>query len=440
MTNVRSVNLPALTSSNSSSIDLLLQSLNVPRTVLASDSAIQSVWQHLPILLQKIPQQYRGEVLARMCVAIQVGLFDSALNYIWNVGITALREKVRYFGVPAVAHILERDFDERKLSDLLDSELLQLCLDLNLVTEVGHLLLDQSRVMRNNFSAAHPGPFVINEYELLAFANRIADHAIITSSNPKGVDFNQLVNAIHSSTFDEERTEYWQERISGTHEAQRSAILTSLHGIYCDPKVKEHSRVNSLEISIRLLPQMPSKAQSNILEKHHEYVIKNEMDRLNASKNYFTKLGLLNILPEADRHSVVSAAIRRLRSAHLEYNNFHNEPPFAEHLSQIVLNAEVPNSSKALFVETVMMCFIGNGYGVSAAAYPHYQNMIKSFSAREISLMYELIGQPNGRVADLVHSNSNCKIRFGNAARLLAPQSVPASCSKDHLVWTAFKG
>ena len=97
-----------------------------------------------------------------MCVAVSTGLFDSAINYIWNATILHLRDRVREFGLPVVGQIQQQDFEEAHLLDLQDSELLDLCLKLNLITEDGFFFLDQCRDMRNNFSAAHPSIGKIN--------------------------------------------------------------------------------------------------------------------------------------------------------------------------------------------------------------------------------------------------------------------------------------
>ncbi|MBB3991609.1 hypothetical protein [Croceicoccus naphthovorans] len=78
------------------------------------------------------------------------------LNYAWNAAVIQLREKVRSFGITIVPQIIDKDFDEKKLLDLRDSELLDLCLKLNLISETGYFMLSQCRDVRNNFSAAHP--------------------------------------------------------------------------------------------------------------------------------------------------------------------------------------------------------------------------------------------------------------------------------------------
>ena len=87
-----------------------------------------------------------------MCVAVATGLFDSAVNYIWNSAVTELREKVKRFGIAVIPKIIDRDFDETKLFDLKDAELLDLCLKLNLISEEGYFMLNQCRDIRNGLA------------------------------------------------------------------------------------------------------------------------------------------------------------------------------------------------------------------------------------------------------------------------------------------------
>ncbi|WMT46192.1 MAG: hypothetical protein RE468_09785 [Acidithiobacillus caldus] len=95
----------------------------------------------MPRELREIPPTLRGELIARMCVAVSTGLFDGAMNYIWNAAILQLRTKVRNFGLPIVAQIVQSDFEENDLLELQDSRLLELCLKLNLVNEDGFSLI-----------------------------------------------------------------------------------------------------------------------------------------------------------------------------------------------------------------------------------------------------------------------------------------------------------
>lgn len=99
--------LPALPDTVLPALAALTTSLGIPRDVLASDEEIQYAWRDLPRELREIPPDLRGELIARMCVAVSTGLFDGAMNYAWNAAILQLRTKVRNFGLPIVAQILQ---------------------------------------------------------------------------------------------------------------------------------------------------------------------------------------------------------------------------------------------------------------------------------------------------------------------------------------------
>lgn len=129
--------LPSLPTTILPAINSLTAALGIPRTMLASDEEIEYAWRDLPRELREIPSQLRGELVARMCVAVSTGLFDGAMNYIWNAAILQLRTKVRNFGLPIVSQIVQADFEEKNLLELQDSRLLELCLKLNLVDEDG---------------------------------------------------------------------------------------------------------------------------------------------------------------------------------------------------------------------------------------------------------------------------------------------------------------
>jgi len=134
----KEVNLPKLPDRTIPLIETLTEALGIPHEVLASPEEIYYAWKNLPRELAAIPPNLRNELIARMCIAISTGLFDSAINYIWNATILHLRQRVRDFGLPVVAQILQKRFEEKDLIELQDSELLDLCLKLNLITEDGY--------------------------------------------------------------------------------------------------------------------------------------------------------------------------------------------------------------------------------------------------------------------------------------------------------------
>jgi hypothetical protein len=426
--------LPAVLDDTTEVIDTLTSALGVPRDVLASDDEIESAWSSLPRVLTKIPPKLRNEQVARACVAVGVGLFDSAINYIWNHSIIHLREKVKNFGLNVVGQIVGKNFDDTVLLDLKDSELLSLCLKLNLVTEQGYFYLDQCRDIRNNFSAAHPSVGPLDDHEVVSFINRCAKHALSTEISPKGVDVQSFIKAIKSGKFKAAQKNKWIERIEETHEAQRELLMGTLHGIYCDPASSEEYRVNSINICKAFVDELPPKTKSELIDRHSDYLAQGDEKRHKASGQFFEQLDLISLLSESERHSLITNAAKRLLTVHQGFDNFYNEPPFAERLSKLLNQTATPDTAKQVVVEVVVTCAAGNPYGVSNAAVSYYHEMIKGFSPAEIGIMLSL-PRTKTIVSNRIKRHTSCERRFRKLVRLIDASSVPAKYKSIYKKW-----
>ena len=420
------VNLPALPQQMFSDIASLTSALGIPREVLAPDEEIAYAWQDLPRELRAIPPQLRGELIARMCVAVRAGLFDGAINYIWNATILHLRQRMRDFGLPVVSQILQQRFEEGDLLELQDNETISLCLKLSLITEDGYFFLDQCRDTRNNFSAAHPVIGKINDREFITFLNRCVRYALLDDSPLIGVDFSEFIGAIKGHRFTEGQCDAWVTRFDATHEPQRQLLFGTLHGIYCDPASPEPSRLNALDLCFSYQPKFTTATKSDLIDRHSDYLAKGDTQRHSASQQFFEKLGLLALLTQAERHSVISTSVRQLWNIHLGMNNFYNEPPFAERLMGLSKVEPIPDTIQEQFVHTVVGCYIGNGYGVSNRAVPYYQAMIQEFSPREVAALISAT-RGDSTVAQRIKSTSSCRRRFVEALKLIDTRSVRPS-------------
>jgi hypothetical protein len=432
---VGTVTLPAVTETTIPLLDQLIKAIGVPREILASNEDISTAWQQLPALLTKIPPQLRDPLLARMCVAVSVGLLDAAINYAWNSSIIELRNKVRAFGVTIVPQVIGKPFDDQVLDEMQDSELLGLCLSLNLLTEEGFFMLDQSRDVRNNFSAAHPPIGTVDAYEYLNFLNRCAKHALNDSINPRGVDVTVFISAVKGATFNEFQRSEWIGRIKETHQAQREALISILHGIYCDPAVGEEARLNALGLAEAFAGEFTAKTKSELVMRHTGYSAEGKKDRHSASQQFFSKLSIVGLLSEAERHTMVVAACKRLMSAHQAYNNFYNETPFAERLLEISSQSPIPDSAKEDFVETVVTCSVGNQYGTCRAADVDYTTMIRRFSPKEVDVLFQLFEKQNVLTVR-VRNHARCKTKLRSVISMINEKTIPARHSNTYKTWT----
>lgn len=426
------VNLPALPNTVLPAIAELTAALGIPRNVLASQEEIEYAWRDLPRELREIPADLRGELVARMCVAVSTGLFDGAMNYIWNAAILQLRQKIRNFGLAVVAQIQQSDFEEKNLVELQDSRLLDLCLKLNIVDEDGFFFLDQCRDVRNNFSAAHPTMGTVNDREFTTFLNRCVRYALADSASPRGVDIGAFISAVKGPRFNDHQCQIWIQRLTETHDAQRQMLVNMVHGVYCDPATAEPARLNALDICSGLSENFTASIKSDLINSHSEYVAKGIEDKHTASLQFFEKLGLLGLLNESEQHVVFSRAIDRLWNVHNGMNNFYNEPPFAERLLEVSQQGAIPETIQDHFVQTVVSCRIGNGYGVSNAAEHYYNEIIQGFSPREVATLIRSATNRNSTIGRRVTNNGSCRRNLKAVLELIDSASIPSGVKADY--------
>lgn len=437
----QALELPILSDEFLKTIDSLTKIFNVPREALASDNEISRAWSNLAWELSDTnlenleDREVFGKLFMRMCVAISTGLFDGAINYMWNATIIRLRQKARKFGLAVIAQTLEKNFGEKELLEYQDSQLLNLCLKFNIISEQGFFFLNQCRETRNNFSAAHPTIGEVNNSEVTNFINRCITNAFSTAPILQGINISEFTKSMNSGRFTESQCSYWSTKISKTNEPQQELVFCMMHGLYCDPNSPEQSRNNVINLGKAYDIGVPNNIKSALIDCHSKYIAKGDETRLKASILFFEKLNLLDILEDREKHDIILKAISNLLNTHLGIDNFYREPPFAERLKELSESIKIHESLQEKFVFVVLCCYIGNSYGFSWGATSYYEEMIKSFSPREVELMFSMIKRERNDVCFRINNYPKCRERFSNAAKLIDKNTVPRKVHEEYMQW-----
>lgn len=127
-----------------------------------------------------------------------------------------------------------------------------------------------------------------------------------------------------------------------------------------------------------------------------------------------------------------SRAIDRLWNVHNGMNNFYNEPPFAERLLEVSQQGAVPETIQDSFVQTVVCCRIGNGYGVSNAAIHYYDEIIQGLSPREVATLIRKAVDRNSTLGRRVAGGGSCRRNFKIVLELIDIASVPNAVRADY--------
>lgn len=398
-------------------IDAVTFALGLPRNILPSGDEIRLAWETLPEKLKDIPPELLNELIAKMCVAVGSGLFDGALNYIWNASVLHLREKAIYQGKQISEILYLPDLEEKNLRRLPDFELLRLCLKLNAISRDSFYFLDKARAMRNAHSAAHPVIGTISDGEFLTFFHHCVQYALLPSSSPKGVDALEFAHALADKPLSPEQCNFWIGRLSEAHNSQQVLLVSQAHSVFCNTTHQEKTRNNAINICLGLKSKFNSEIHMELINRHHIYIKSRNDFAMRASAAFFEKLGLSGFLDDIESHIMFFKAVDRLWNVHNSHDGFFNEPPFAEQLLEISERRLAPVSIAEYYVHTVICCFIGNGHGYSEASEDIYIEIIKRFNKNEIEIMMKLAAADGTALKERL-SDKSCMERFESVIRL----------------------
>jgi len=231
------------------------------------DEEITYAWRDLPRELQHIPTNLRGELIARMCVAVSTGLFDGAINYIWNATILHLRDRVREFGLPVVAQIQQQDSKRNSCWIYRTANCSICCLKLNLISEDGFFSWINVGI-RETTSLRHIHQLETSMIaEFTTFLNRCVRYATRGRVLAARRGVGNFITAIKGATVYSGQCEVWLERIDATHDPQRELLFGTVHGIYCDPATSEPARLTRL-ICVKRTREVPAAIRSDLIDRH----------------------------------------------------------------------------------------------------------------------------------------------------------------------------
>lgn len=196
-----------------SSVHRMLDQFGLPTgRLFVSVNERASMVGNVDVVLAEVDPAIRAQsyYVSKMVAAATVGLFDAALNYLWDELVSALRLRVVGFDLAYFFDIAAgNNSDLRKslrtdddLSNIDDARLLRASLEIGLITDVGFSRLDHIRHMRNHASAAHPNQNDLTGLELVTFLQICIREVINTRPDTVTADTGRLLANIKKAVLD----------------------------------------------------------------------------------------------------------------------------------------------------------------------------------------------------------------------------------------------
>ena len=404
-----------VTKVDSTNVQTTLEQISTPLTefvkynglpinnVLATNEEKSKLFMTFSSAIDSLPieEREKSEYLTKFVIASAVGLFDGALNYLWNEIIKSLREKIVDYDLMyfySIAEQINKNYKnlktEEDLQFISDHDFLEIIRRIGLIDDIAFHSLDNINYLRNNASAAHPN---VNELTGIKLSSLLEDgikYAILSQPNHSMITIKKLFSNILKIEIPDDDFDAISDELIKLNEESLNDFAKSIFGLYCDPKTEEFVLKNVMEISRRIWSVLTAPTKYSIGAKFGVYRVNGDTVQKERVNNY---LEIVDGLNYKDNDSIISELIdllNQLRSVHFSFNNFYNEYSYARDIEKIIPNTGIPNSVKKLLVKTICLCYAGNGNGyfegVDENAVKIYEKLIEKFGNDEIKYLIML--------------------------------------------------
>lgn len=409
-----------------------LDSLGLPSegVLVAPDERVR-VFENFPTLVAMFEDSQRADAMyvSKFIVACGAGLFDAALNFIWDEVVQRLRNRVArfdlaYFFDTAVTNAQERRHyqTEEDLASLSDAALIQGALKCGMLTALAYKHLDYIRDMRNWASAAHPNHAELTGFQLIAWFETCVKEVILREPDGDVLEVGRLLRNVRDQTIAPGDVPAIVASVRRLPTQLAAALLRSIVGQFADPGQTVRVRDNIRLIAKSVWDAAPDSARGEVGIKHANFAANGDIDRKNHVHEILELVGGLKYLPDSDRAPIIDDLVRRLDAAHDNMDNFYNEPPIARQLRKYIGDdGSIPAQVLDEYVRVLVLCRVGRLSGVARNAAPIYDQLLDLFGEAQIRSFLGILSVPQiaGRLSD-----QGCANRFYAIVDRLLPKVV----------------
>ena len=370
----------------------VLESLGLPMTnVLSTVEERKAVIMMLPHVINKLDNMEFQDAyyLSKFIVAVGTGLFDAALNYLWDETIKQLRLRISngyldYFFDISINDDNRKNYKtEEDLAKLTDAALIEGAYKIGLISEIGYHHLDYIRYMRNKTSAAHPNENELTGLNLINWMEICIKEVITLPTSNNLIKVKELLMNIRNGLIDEEQAEVIATFFTELDPIRIDNLLRALFSIYTDINTNQQTRTNINYLAENLW-RLASDEVKFECGMRYATCIANNNSNLNEVKQFLELVNGLSYVPDSVKTPAIRTALRNLVMVHQGINNFYNEPSFAKQLLNVVgQHGEIPKQLIYEYTKTVVSVFLTNGLGECWDANPIYIELIRKFNTKQ---------------------------------------------------------
>ena len=385
----------------------LLISMGLPsENIIASIEERENILNMLPSLIQKLPSEHKRNAtyLSRFVSGAAIGLFDAALNYVWDEVVVNLRRKITYYGIDIFfdnavgTKVRDQYKSEVDLTGIKDKTMLDTCKKLEWISDIVYRKLCHILDMRNQIGASHPNTYTINSYELLGWLQTCVTEVINDKPSQSAIQVRTLIENIKVNTAPLESTTIhsFESAVKELSSSMASNLLTSLFGLYISNSTSNEVRNNILFLSKIIWKYCKSETKYDLGEKKELYRVNLDKAKEDLAYTFFEKCDGLSYLSLTERSLQLSTLCDNLLNAHNSWDNFYHEPPIAKDIIKYIkTSSDIPTERAEKLIRTFAECRIGLEvtycHGVSQGALSTYDDFFKLLSKEHILILLTIL-------------------------------------------------
>jgi hypothetical protein len=397
-----------------------------------------NVFKNLEGVIDQIAPQEKQQslYLSKFIAGVASGLFDAALNYLWDETILQIRKRVvkydlEYFYDNAVsAEKRKRLKDENDLTKIDDYDLIKGAKEIGLISELGFKHLEYINYMRNWASAAHPNQNKITGLQLISWLETCVKEVISLPISNLTIRIKELLAGVKSTTISENDAQEIAVFFTNLTQEQVNNLVSGFFGIYTKLDTDSQTIQNINKLLPLIWDRVDEDTKNNFGLKYGNFVANNYQHEKKLSREFLQLVNSESYIPNDLRIVEIETAINNLLSAHRGINNFYNEPSFARQLSRIV--GEPPKVPKALskkYVLSLVEVFLTNGNGVAVSAQPIYEDLLSKLDSYQANVA--VLSFTDTGISSKLQFNL-CQEKFKEMLDIVRP-SVTSPAVKDLL-------
>ncbi len=364
--------------------------------VLVPVSERVKVFGNVESVLDLLDNKYKNNsiYISKFIAATASGLFDAALNYLWDETIFELRKRIArhdldYFFDLAVTNAEKRKklSSEDDLAKLDDSELIRGADEVGLISDLGFKHLDFIRYMRNWASAAHPNQNQITGLQLISWLETCIREVITLPETNATAQIRKLLANVRANAVDAGVAKKISAFFVELTVEQCNNLMLGFFGLYTNDQTIPQARVNVNLLAPLLWPLVDESTKRGFGVRYGQFTANNDLPKSKWAREFLDAVGGASYIPDGIRAAEISTAIDELLAAHNSWNNFNIEPSFARRIETLIGDkGDLPSQVIDRYVEALVDVFLTNGNGESWAADPIYKRLLAKLDSNQALL------------------------------------------------------